>query len=82
MASGTCYVVHPNITKQYRIIDFMKQLLPCPFCGKEPEVDNYKIKDIKHWNVSCMNDACLVHAETDDFELKKEAIKAWNKRSS
>ena len=61
---------------------FMKQLLPCPFCGKEPEIDRYKIKGIMHWNVSCMNDHCLVHVETDDFESEEEAIGAWNKRAS
>jgi Lar family restriction alleviation protein len=61
---------------------YMKQLLPCPFCGKEPEIDKYKIKGIMHWNVGCMNDHCLVHVETDDFESKDEAIGAWNKRAT
>ena len=61
---------------------FMNQLLPCPFCGKEPEIDGYKIKGIMHWNVSCMNDHCLVHVETDDFESEEESIGAWNKRAS
>ncbi|MDL1980500.1 MAG: Lar family restriction alleviation protein [Deltaproteobacteria bacterium] len=42
----------------------------------------YKIKGIMHWNVSCMNDHCLVHVETDDFESEEEAIGAWNKRVS
>ena len=60
----------------------MKQLLHCPFCGEEPEIDNYKIKGIELWNVSCMNDACFVHTETGDFESKEEAIEAWNKRST
>ena len=60
----------------------MKQLLPCPFCGKEPEIDNYKIQSIIYWNVSCMNDHCLVHVETADFESEEEAIGAWNKRVS
>ena len=61
---------------------FMKQLLPCPFCGKEPEIDKYKIKGLMHWDVSCMNDYCLVHVETDYFESEEEAIGAWNKRVS
>ena len=57
-------------------------LLPCPFCGKEPEIDKYKIKGVMQWNVSCMNDNCLVHVETDDFESENEAIQAWQKRVS
>jgi Lar family restriction alleviation protein len=57
-------------------------LLPCPFCGKVPEIDKYKIEDMIHWNVSCMNDHCFVHVETDDFESEEEAITAWNKRVS
>lgn len=27
-----------------------------------------------HWDVSCMNDHCLVHVKTDDFESEEEAI--------
>jgi Lar family restriction alleviation protein len=56
------------------------KLLPCPFCGKQPEFDNYKIHGVINWNISCVNDDCSVHVETDDFELKEEAINAWNKR--
>ncbi len=55
--------------------------LPCPFCGKVPIIDNYKIKGVMVWNVGCMNDDCLVDVETDDFESEEEAIKAWNHRS-
>jgi len=61
---------------------FFMTLLPCPFCGKEPEIDKYKIKGVMQWNVSCMNDNCLVHVETDDFESENEAIQAWQKRVS
>jgi len=45
-------------------------------------VPKYKIKGIMHWDVSCMNDYCLVHVETDYFESEKEATWAWNKRVS
>ena len=58
------------------------RLFTCPFCGKDPEIDHYKIKEIMHWNVSCMNDNCLVHVETDDFETEEEALKEKNKRAS
>ena len=56
------------------------KLLSCPFCGKEPEIDQYKVNGIMVWNVSCMNDECEVHVETDDFESKEEAITIWNQR--
>ena len=58
------------------------KLLPCPFCGKEPEIDKYKIQGVMHWDVSCMNDNCLVLVETDSFESEEDAMKAWNKRTS
>ena len=54
--------------------------LPCPFCGKDPEIDKYKVKDVMVWNVGCMNDDCFVHVETADFDLEEDAIKAWNQR--
>lgn len=57
-------------------------LLSCPFCGKEPEIDKYKIKGIMVWNVGCMNDDCSVHVETDDFESQDEAVKSWNQRTN
>ncbi len=57
-----------------------KDLLGCPFCGKEPEIDKYKVRGTMVWNVACMNDDCSVHVETDDFESQEEAVKAWNQR--
>jgi hypothetical protein len=56
------------------------RLLPCPFCGAEPKMDQYNVKGTNHWDVSCMNDDCLVLVETDEFESQEEAIRAWNKR--
>lgn len=58
------------------------KLLPCPFCGKEPEIDQDEIRGIMHWNVGCMNDDCLVDVETIDFESKEDAVKVWNQRAS
>ena len=56
--------------------------LPCPFCGKDPEIDQYKVRGVMVWNVGCMNDDCPVDVETDDFESEEDAIKAWNQRAS
>lgn len=55
--------------------------LPCPFCGKDPEIDKYKLQGVMFWNVGCMNDDCFVDAETVDFESEDDAIKAWNQRA-
>jgi hypothetical protein len=57
-------------------------LLGCPFCGKEPEIDKYRLRGVMVWNVSCMNDDCDVHVETDDFRSLEESIKVWNQRTS
>jgi len=54
--------------------------LPCPFCGKDPEIDKYKLQSVMIWNVGCMNDDCLVDVETADFESEEDAINAWNQR--
>jgi hypothetical protein len=43
-------------------------------------MDQYNVKGTNHWDVSCMNDDCLVLVETDEFESQEEAIRAWNKR--
>ena len=43
------------------------KLLPCPFCGAEPEIDKLELSGKMYWNVACMNDNCLIHVETDDF---------------
>jgi hypothetical protein len=55
--------------------------LQCPFCGKEPEIDNYKLQGVMVWNVGCMNDDCHVDVETVDFESEDDAVKAWNLRT-
>ena len=55
--------------------------LSCPFCGKDPEIDNYKLRGVLFWNVGCMNEDCLAAVETVDFESEEDAIKAWNQRA-
>ena len=57
-------------------------LLPCPFCDKAPEIDKCKLQGVMVWNIGCLNDECLVHVETDDFESIEKAILAWNTRVS
>ena len=54
--------------------------LPCPFCGKNPIIDNYKLRGVMFWRVGCINDSCLVNVETIDLESAEDVIRAWNKR--
>jgi Lar family restriction alleviation protein len=49
----------------------MEELKKCPFCGGEAKIVGYSL----FWIV-CKE--CF--AETDAFDTKIEAIKAWNRR--
>ncbi|WP_339137277.1 MAG: Lar family restriction alleviation protein [Candidatus Electrothrix sp. GW3-4] len=60
----------------------MQNMLTCPFCGKQPELDSYERQHVEYWTVVCLNDDCLVDVETIDFDVKEDAIAAWNKRGS
>jgi Lar family restriction alleviation protein len=50
------------------------KLKPCPFCGGEPFIKQYK--DFYLYKVICGN--CYVG--TGGWCEKKEAVKAWNRR--
>ena len=49
-----------------------KELLPCPFCGGEAEING--ISEVHY--ISCKN----CYAETRVYGSKAEAINAWNTR--
>jgi Lar family restriction alleviation protein len=53
----------------------MEKLKPCPFCGGEPFIKQYK--DFYLYKVICEN--CYV--ETGGWCEKREAINAWNRRT-
>ena len=55
--------------------------LPCPFCGQNPVIDNYKLRGVMFWRLGCINDSCLVDVETIDFESGEEVITVWNQRA-
>ena len=56
-----------------------KTPLPCPFCGKEPEIvkiENYGRDD---WYITC-KPLCIEQKHL--YSSKAAAIKAWNRRAS
>jgi len=55
--------------------------LPCPFCGKNPVIDNYKLRGVMFWRVGCINNNCCVDVETVEFRSGEDVIKAWNQRA-
>jgi hypothetical protein len=56
--------------------------LPCPFCGKNPVIDNYKLRGVMFWRVGCINNNCCVDVETVEFKSGEDVIKAWNQRAT
>ena len=54
----------------------MSDLLPCPFCGHEPEVRAGR--GGTRWYVQCMNDQCKCTVQL--FDSRAQAVKAWNTR--
>ena len=55
--------------------------LPCPFCGENPVIDNYKLRGVMFWRVGCINDNCFVDVETIEFKSGEDVIRAWNQRA-
>lgn len=63
----------------------MSELLPCPFCGNEPRVDDfstdYRPNAGPSWRVMCKGPCSMDEVWTDSFDTEAEAIAAWNHRS-
>lgn len=52
-------------------------LLPCPFCGEEP---NYDLVPDERFMVECLNTNCVGPATS--WRTPKDAIAAWNRRAA
>ncbi len=67
-----------------------RDLLPCPFCGKRPEIwtgavyETHPHGDIRRWvnqtKVFCRNQSCAARPEVKR-KTKPGAFNAWNKRA-
>ena len=53
----------------------MGSLLPCPFCGGEPQLEEIN----KHYHVYCLD--CAATPFSEFTMCKAEAIELWNGRS-
>ncbi len=58
-----------------------EKLEPCPFCGGEARLHNYK-RHGDHWSVRCAGDDCKVYPGIYGFPTMDEAAAAWNRRAA
>ena len=59
-----------------------RALKPCPFCGGEAEVAEIDTMYLHGFVARCMNDGCLITAETMCmYPTESEAAEAWNTRA-
>lgn len=78
-------MAHPN--SEYRRIDgHDDELLPCPFCGAAAELWEYRESESESSFTkvaTCGDSECDMYMSNRDFHkaTKREAIKAWNRRS-
>lgn len=63
-----------------------KELKPCPFCGGEAAMKEWKFytfggNEAKRYSVRCKNEDCIICHTTDVYHTKKQAIEKWNTRA-
>ena len=65
-------------TRTYSNPTATDELKPCPFCGGDAEI--YDFKDGRYF-VGCSNTNCDVYPYTSIHYDKEDAIAAWNRRA-
>lgn len=65
-------------TRTYSNHTAIDELKPCPFCGGDAEI--YDFKDGRYL-VECSNTSCDVYPCTSIHYDKEDAIAAWNRRA-
>lgn len=58
--------------------EYNNELKDCPFCGGEAYLTHVEYNDDIWYNPNCSTCNC---GWKENYETKKEAIKAWNKRT-
>lgn len=59
-----------------------EKLLPCPFCGEQPQTNYFKDKMGSVATVKCVNEECITRDPICVEKVSmKMAIKAWNTRT-
>lgn len=62
----------------------MDELKPCPFCGEQPELDEWHYGDAGEcitFMVQCKNENCTCRPFTQEYIRVLPAIEAWNRRA-
>lgn len=67
-------------TKSDKLYDY-PDLLPCPFCGKRPEMVVNPHRKQETFFVKCMNKKCAVQPLTDEYKDIVQAAEKWNRRA-
>ena len=61
----------------------MNELKPCPFCGASAYVrrTDYPNGEVGYGIGGFHDDNCIMERSYPNFDTKKEAIEAWNRRA-
>lgn len=62
--------------------DCRQALLPCPFCGCKPLIDDQWSEGFEWPRVLCTFTGCTVSPSTSRYRSEESAIKAWNRRAA
>lgn len=54
-------------------------LLPCPFCGSDPDIYGYR-RHGSWYRIHCAGDGCPMRPVTYSYRALEQAAAAWNHR--
>lgn len=56
------------------------ELLPCPFCGRAPEMEDWSDHHGEYWHLYCKTEGCAVSPYTEG-DNKAKLLDGWNRRA-